>query len=493
MNPYGMILIAFLILVGCSHIANKPTALSAHQTAEKVKDDWQKVEKPLEIVVVDRSKEELEAMGSFTVWLDGTAKTTGPAFHFNGESFQPTIPILADSAVHLQMCYPYQPGLHPADTVRVGSSPNGRLVGIVQSTESFPDKIRVKMKIQEITALLRIRLQSDAINDILTSMSLCGSRVTTSGLLMPLRGEWLETYPTGIIHSMIQDCLLNNGHPHDFHLVPTEQADDVTITLKVNGREFTVSTTLPPLRAGSITELRLKLHNGKLAVGSSWVDSKYPFEKRETACENSVKVGYYLQRDGSVSPQMNEHTLAWVIEVNGRHGKAVAMEDNSTCNWFGKKSFRTGHIFETADGKLKEGYFNQADTLFSELSDNGMLVFSPRIKYPDVYALGYSEGAMLTQEILNNATERAFKNFCDKRVLASAYIPSLAEMAKLAYMLEANEDKLPTYFKKPTGTYTTSCESGEDTFYSIDMSDWFITAFNSKEHSDLKTRLFYLF
>lgn len=45
----------------------------------------------------------------------------------------------------------------------------------------------------------------------------------------------------------------------------------------------------------------------------------------------------------------------------------------------------------------------------------------------------------------------------------------------------------------PEGIYATPSESGEDTFYSIDMTEWFVTAYNSKEHSDMKTRLFYLF
>lgn len=78
-------------------------------------------------------------------------------------------------------------------------------------------------------------------------------------------------------------------------------------------------------------------------------------------------------------------------------------------------------------------------------------------------------------------------------MLPTAYIPSLAEMAQLAYHLEMYKDSLPPLFKMPEGTYATSCESGADTFYSIDMSGWFITAYNSKEYNETKTRLFYLF
>mgnify|MGYP000771020140 FL=1 len=143
--------------------------------------------------------------------------------------------------------------------------------------------------------------------------------------------------------------------------------------------------------------------------------------------------------------------------------------------------------FETADGKLREGYFGQPQ------EEEDHIVFSPRIRYPGSCALGFDDGAALTQAILRNATGHPLKNFQDKRVLPSAYIPSLAEMARLAHHLEKHKDSLPSFFKIPEGTYATSCESGADTFYSIDMSGWFITAYNSKEHSDMKTRLFYLF
>ena len=120
-------------------------------------------------------------------------------------------------------------------------------------------------------------------------------------------------------------------------------------------------------------------------------------------------------------------------------------------------------------------------------------MFSPRIRYPGSCALGFDDGAALTQGILRHADSHALKNVQEKRVLPSAYIPSLAEMARLAYHLEKHKDSMPAFFKMPEGIYATSSESGEDTFYSIDRTEWFVPAYNSKEHSDMKTRLFYLF
>lgn len=486
MNQHALFMCLALLLASCSSNGHKDEALAAHNTAEKVKDTWSKVSKPLEIEVVDRSKEELEAIGSIAVWFDGIEGDKAVRFNFDGEVFKPSTPVMADSTVLPRVCYPYQMGLQPGDTIKVADSQEGRLVGRFQSFTQTDNKITVRMQLQDITALLRLKLQSDNINDILQSASIHGDGLAVAGLLVPLRGEWIEAHGASAIASSLSDCLFNNGFSHDFHLIPTEQAGDVVIQLNVNGKVVSISTTLPPLRVGSITELRLTLNNGKLNVGSSWVDTKHPFEKPAVSNTDSIKVGYILQKDGSITASAGENALAWVIQSNGKHGKAIALLDNNACNAFGKQSFKTGHVFATADGKLCEGYFGSQE----HAND---LVFSPRIKYPDAIALGFDNGAQLTQAILHNAEETAYKTYCDKRVLASGYIPSLAEMAKFAYFLNEHEGKLPNGFKPLEGIYATSSESGEETFYSIDMSEWFITAHNSKEHNGLKTRLFYLF
>lgn len=488
MKHYGLILILVLLFAGCSGNTRNGDTLSAHHTAEKVKDGWQKMSKPLEIKVMGRTKAELEAIGSLAVWLDGMEDNKAVEFHFNGEVFKPSAPVMADSTASPLVCYPFLPSLHPSDTVPVSPPLGEKFAGQIQSVEQTNDKIKITMKLEELTALLRLILKSDNISDVMQILEIQGDCVATAGFLIPLRGKLDgRQSDTDKVCSGLSDCLLNNGMPHDFNLIPTEDSGEIHIIMKVNGKELSISTTLPPLRRGSITELRLHVRDGKMSVGSSWVDTKHPFEKTPVAGTDSVKTGYFLQRDGTLSPKLDENTLAWVIQTDGRHGKAVALDDNSTCNWFRKKAFRTGHIFETADGRLREGYFGQPQ------EEEDRIVFSPRIRYPGSCALGFDDGAALTQSILRNADSHALKNFQDKRVLPSAYIPSLAEMTQLAYHLEKHKDSQPAFFKIPEGTYATSSESGADTFYSIDMSGWFITAYNSKEHSDMKTRLFYLF
>ncbi len=488
MRHYGLILTFVLLLAGCSGNTRNGDTLSAHHTAEKVKDVWSKMSKPLEIEVTGRTEAELGAIGSLAVWLDGMEGGKAVEFRFDGKVFKPSSPVMADSTASPLVCYPFLPSLHPADTVAVSHPLGERLAGQIQSVTQTNDKTKITMKMEELTALLRLILKSDNISDVMQVLEIQGDRVATAGFLIPLKGKlYGRQSDTDKVCSVLSDCLLNNGMPHDFNLIPTEDSGEIHITLKVNGKELSISTTLPPLRRGSITELRLHVRDGKLSLGSSWVDTRHPFEKPPVAGTDSVKAGYFLQRDGTLSPKSDGNSLAWVIKTDGRHGKAVALDDNSTCNRFRKKSFRTGHIFDTADGRLREGYFGQAQ------EEEDRIVFSPRIRYPGSCALGFDDGATLTQAILRSADGHALKNFQDKRVLPSAYIPSLAEMARLAHHLEKHRDSLPPFFKMPEGTYATSCESGADTFYSIDMDGWFITAYNSKEHGDMKTRLFYLF
>ena len=488
MRNFGLMMLLALLLAGCSGNTRKEDALSAHHTAEKVKDGWSKMSRPLEIEVTGRTKSELEAIGSIAVWLDGMEGGKAVEFRFDGKVFKPSVPVMADSAAMPLVCYPFLPSLHPGDTVKVSHPLGERLAGQIQSVSQTNDKTRITMKLEELTALLRLMLKSDDISDVLQMLEIQGDCVSTAGFLIPLKGKLAGTRADAVnVCSGNRDCRMNNGIPHDFNLIPTEDSGEIYISLKVNGKKLCISTTLPPLRRGSITELRLQIIDGRLSVGSSWVDTRHPFEKPAVSGTDSVKVGYFLQKDGTLSPKLDDNSLAWVISTDGRHGKAVALDDNSGCNRFGKRQFRTGHIFDTADGRLREGYFGQAQ------EGEEHIVFSPRIRYPGSCALGFDNGAALTQSILRNATGQALKDFQEKRVLPSAYIPSLAEMAQLAYHLEKRRDSLPAFFKMPEGTYATSSESGEETFYSIDMTGWFITAYNSKEHGDMKTRLFYLF
>lgn len=317
MRHCGLILLAALLLAGCSVNTRNGDALSAHHTAEKVKDGWLKMSKPLEIEVMGRTKSELEEIGSLAVWLGGMEDGKAVEFRFDGKVFKPSVPVMADSTASPLVCYPFLPSLHPADTVAVSHPFGERLAGQIQSVTQTNDKTKITMKLEELTALLRLILKSDNISDVMQFLEIQGDCVSTAGFLIPLKGRLdSRQSDTDRVCSVLSDCLLNNGIPHDFNLIPTEDSGEIHISLKVNGKKLSISTTLPPLRRGSITELRLHVSGGRLSLGSSWVDTRHPFERPAVARTDSVKTGYFLQKDGTISPKLDGNSLAWVIKTD---------------------------------------------------------------------------------------------------------------------------------------------------------------------------------
>jgi hypothetical protein len=276
---------------------------------------------------------------------------------------------------------------------------------------------------------------------------------------------------------------------HDFFLLPVEESSEARFTIEINGKNYHMTTVIPPLRRGSITELHIELHKGKLTVGSSWVDTKYPFIDHKMVMPDSVRVGYFLQKNGSISTTFNHESIAMVIETNGKHGRAVALKDGTTAVKFGQKEFRTGKIFDTVDGSGKEGCF------YSKKKADGetLIQFTPKVVYSNRSAFSQRHGAELSMKILDNCSEAQREDFEEVAGYGTAYIPTLYELASLAQEMMVYSDKMPKEFRLPIGYYMTSCESGPDTFYALDMNEFRISAYNSKTYPNTKLRLFYLF
>jgi hypothetical protein len=473
------------MLTACSKSSEHQDSLAAHNTAEKVKEVWVKQTKPIEIQVVDRTKEELQAIGKIGVWLNNDETPT--EFSFDGESFKPATEILVDSTVIVRAEYPFRANAHIGDTIRI-SQPLGHLMyGDQLSITNLDDKIMAKIEMKDITALLRIKLKSDNIEDILNFINIGD---------LTLVNECKE-HPNGVLRisasranaNQYFDCPLNNGMTHDFFMLSVNKSQEARFTIQVNGKDYRVTTTIPPLRSGSITELHLVLNKGKLTVGSSWVDTKYPFEEQKKAMPDSIKVGHFLQKNGSISTVYNDESIAMVIESNGKHGRAIALKDNDGAISFGRKQFQTGQIFETVDGKSKEGCFYSKKKAEAE----NLIQFAPKVVYTPQSAFGERNGAGLSMKILDNCSEEARKQFEDAAGFGTAYIPSLFELASLAQELMVYADNMPKEFIMPDGYYMSSCESGAATFYALNLNEFRISAYNSKAYPNTKTRLFYLF
>ena len=227
--------------------------------------------------------------------------------------------------------------------------------------------------------------------------------------------------------------------------------------------------------------------NGRLSVGSSWVDTKHPFIKPVALHTDSIKQGYWLQKDGIVSPGYNEKSIALVIETDGKHGMAVALKDIPNPIHF--IPFHCGKTFDTVDGNEKEGCFKGSYIIENE----ELIEFSPTVKYSDKCALGVVTGTGLFQELIKSTSEESRKEFMEVLQSPCGYLPSLRELIQLSSFLISKEGYLPDQFIMPEGFYMTVCESGEDTFYSLNPVTCRISAYNSKKYSNVKQRLFYLF
>lgn len=480
-----------MLFCACNGKKGQDNALTAHNTVEKVREEWSKTEKPLSITVIDRDKEELEALGSIGVFLSDNSEETVREFRFDGETFRPVNDVNVDSTVVPVVIYPYHPGMHPNDSIDAVSGIGAAFIGIYNSTSQTSDNINVKMKLKEITALLRLKIKSDSITDVLERIDVNCERGIAASHLRPFNGEWIETRATRSLRTVLTNCMVNNGRHHDFPMIPTEEAGEIIVGVNVNGRYLSVGTTLPPIRAGSITELRLTISNNKLNIGSSWVDTRYPFTKPAAKAGVDIQPLQYLKTDGTITEAYDDNCVAVVIDTDGKHGKATALTDIPGGMMFKGPDFSTGVAFQTVDGQFSEGCFTPDTKQGSENENN--IAFNPNVRYSSRCALAHRNGGVLTSKLVANCNLEVLETFATEAKLGTAYIPTVFELAWFSFFLEKNKDLLPAEFMMPDGFYTTCCESGSETFYSVDIPNRRISAHNSKLYPNTNLRLFYLF
>lgn len=491
MKYTAILSIVMILICSCSGNKGNDNTLTAHNTVERVREEWSRVEKPLSITVIDRDKDELEAMGSIGVFLSDNPEETVREFRFDGETFRPVNAVNVDSTVVPVVIYPYRPGIHPNDSIDADSEIGVAYIGIYSSTSQTSDNINVKMKLKEITALLRLKIKSDSITDVLEGIDVNCEKGIAASHFRPFNGEWIETRATRSLRTVLTGCMVNNGRHHDFNMIPTEEAGEITIGVKVNGHYLSVGTIIPPMRAGSITELRLTISSGKLNIGSSWVDTRHSFTKPASKVNADVQPLQYLRTDGTITVNYDDKCIAIVIDTDGKHGKAVALADVPVGMMFKGSDFSTGIAFQTVDGQFSEGCFTPGTMQGCE--GENKVAFNPNVRYSSKCALAHRNGGVLTSILIANCNLDVLEIFTTEAKLGTAYIPTVFELACLSFFLEKNKDTLPAEFLMPEGFYTTCCESGSNTFYSVDIINQKISAHNSKLYPNTNLRLFYLF
>lgn len=499
-----LIILSIIAMSSCDGKPRTQGTVTAQQAADKIRESWITSGHTFELTLegADANFQNVRTIGVYApVAADATEAERqafrGTAFTRQGRVY--TSPdkqaVAVDTALAIYTCFPYHQGITTQDTIRL-KAPFGENLFGKELLRSVGNTVSVRVTMQSSMALLRIVLKSNDLRDMLTGMSIFGNNIFTDGYYMPYSGTWTTAEANGSIPIRDADCLLNNGRGHDFYLIPTEVPDVVTVIIRVNGRNYAVKATLPPMRPGSITVLNLYKNKKGLAVSGSWVETIRPITIRHEEYVDSVKTGYYLQKDGRISCKRNKASVAVVIATDGKHGKAVALSDSNGEYCFSEGGQSGGRTFPTIDGKCREGIINSKHG--SKPTMDGKIIYKPGMPYDETCALGYADGAALTQRLIGHKSSQENTGLLPREDMLSevsrkpgSYVPSLAEMADFHYH---------TFLSRPDsgceplhGEYLTCTESSDDTFYLIDMDRGIVTGSVSKQYARLKLRLFYLF
>ena len=504
MQAFLMICIG-LLLASCGGKGQPKSTVAAIESGEKTRMEWQKARKPIE-VRIEGMEETTPAWPHLGVYMDVNATTpeerqalAGAVFTRKGDVYVSgnRHAVTSDTTAAISVCYPFRKGLGTNDTLRLTAPFDENLYG-VETRRSIGKVIEPTFRLQSSMALLRIVCGSDDLRDRLDGITLIGDDIYTAGCYQPYTGRWLDKEATGGVQAESADCLLNNGRKHDLYLIPTGTACSTILIIRINGKDHALRTMLPPLTAGSMTHLSIRKDSEGVAINGSWVETErnLAYEHRMMPVD-SVQTGHYLQKDGTIQAERDTLSIAVVMETDGRHGKAVALSDCQGQFVFSGNNISSGRRFPTIDGKRKEGIINPT----TGIGEDDKIIYKPGMPYPNDCALGYADGASLTQSLLEaNGQAKQSPFFGRQAMLQEAarhpgsYVPSLGELAKLYYLLECDKaSSLKGLIGPLEGEYLTCSESGKDTFYLMDFSNGIVTGGLSKRYAQAKLRLFYLF
>lgn len=324
-------------------------------------------------------------------------------------------------------------------------------------------------------AVLRIHLDSEHPTDQLTNVT--------------IQGGCLETPVTSL-----QDMLLTHPFERDYVIQPTAGQSDILVTAVISGMEYSVRTIVPHLLEGTRTQLNLTLETGRLRIISSWIEEAPEGAQPWLATADTVRIGYYLLKDGRLVSQRESDAVAYVIETDGVHGKAIALKDAEGTRVFSTTGASTGTWYATLDGEIQEGYLYsghaEADTVH-------LIKYRPGRRMPGHCALGASGGYNRCDSLLAVQTGCATEDMLGLMTLEKgAYIPSISELTNYFYYSRRGYDRYgcdPSGLVQMSGAYLSSTESSAETAYSIDFTRGTVTGITSKRFTPMKVRLFYIF
>ena len=494
-----------LLLASCGGEKQPKSTVAAIESGEKTRMEWQKARKPVEIHI-EGMEGTAPAWPHIGVYMDVSTTTSeerqafaGAAFTRKGDVYVSANrnAVTSDTMATISVCLPFRKGLEANDTLRL-TAPFGENLYGVETSRSIGNAIEPTFRLQSSMALLRIVCGSDDLRDRLDGITLIGDDIYTAGCYQPYTGRWLGKEATGGVQAESASCLLNNGRKHDLYLIPTGTACSTILIIRINGKDHALRTMLPPLTAGSMTHLSIRKDSEGVAINGSWVETErgLAYEHRMMPVD-SVQTGYYLQKDGTIQAERDTLSIAVVVETDGRHGKAVALSDCQGQFVFSGNDISSGRRFPTIDGKRKEGIINPT----TGIGEDDKIIYKPGMPYPNDCALGYADGASLTQSLLEANGQAKQSPFFGRQTMLQevarhpgSYVPSLGELTKLYYLLECSKSSILKGLVTPLqGEYLTCSESSKDTFYLMDFSYGIVTGESSKRYAQAQLRLFYLF
>ena len=227
MQNIYLLLVILLIGISCKEQKPQKQPLAAQETAVKVRDHWKEAEKPIHIEVEGLSSNTSFRSDTFSVCTD---KNENVLYHIKGNSLQAIDKGLSseDTTITVSLCFPYRKDLSTEDTLHLKQPFGEQLYGIEQS-RSIGENIRVGMKLHSSLTMLRISITSDKLSDILDELWIYGENLISEADYQPYFGKWLNEKGNGILTTESDDCLLNNGRNHDFHLVPTGKQTPISL------------------------------------------------------------------------------------------------------------------------------------------------------------------------------------------------------------------------------------------------------------------------
>jgi hypothetical protein len=208
-------ILMFLILpliTSCAGNETKQQNISAQETANMARSNWEKTRKPF-VITLDEPTQ-MANMGVTAILTDATEDEVqafdNVRFSRNKMSFisDNRASTTSDSTAKVFTCYPYRQGLKIGEAIRLDAPFTDNLYG-KELSRTFGSTTNIKMKMQSSMAMIRIVIESNDVRDMLDELKITGEEIYTSGQYNPYNGEWLNKNSGLSLKSTQASCLLN--------------------------------------------------------------------------------------------------------------------------------------------------------------------------------------------------------------------------------------------------------------------------------------------